>query len=105
MIFVGYLDRAMNKLLSSGKSTFRQVRIYIIFVFRIDRESYRKKKKTQNHSHIISNYRAILAEREKKDRKRIRIIEKKINLVYVFHGFLCNSKYGVYICNYYAGFD
>lgn len=30
-MFVGYLDRATNKSLSSGKSTFGQVRIYIIF--------------------------------------------------------------------------
>lgn len=51
-MFVGYLDRATNKSLSSGKSTFRQVRIYIIFVFWTE-------KKTQNHSHIISNYREI----------------------------------------------
>lgn len=39
---MGYLDRATNKLLSSGKSTFRQVRIYIIFVF----YSMKKKHKT-----------------------------------------------------------
>jgi len=42
---VGYLDRATNKLLSSGKSTFGQVRIYIIFVFRIVRR--KKQHKTQ----------------------------------------------------------
>lgn len=86
MIFVGYLDRATNKLLSSGKSTFRQVRIYIIFVF------YSLKKNTKPLPHYIK-LSSNPGRKGKKDRKRI-IIKKK---PYIFHDFLCNSKHSVYV--------
>lgn len=73
---MGYLDRATNKLLSSGKSTFRQVRIYIIFVFRTVRGKEKKKHKTQNtkpHPHYIK-LSSNRGGKGKKDRKRIIII-------------------------------